>query len=211
MKKENTIDIRPVTTETVTITLKGETPLILNKMSDPTVRLLTDQRKNKSKKVEEPNEWEEIITSIHWKDKLPKDIVYNEETYNELLKTNQPCITAYGLKESWKQAVVRNEIDKYSTKFSSAVTMLGDGLFPVRFTEAFVDEKLMSPKKGSPVLVRLNRFTGWEADVKFSYIVGGACSLEQILQVIALAGFGLGIGSSRNVGYGRYSIDKATS
>lgn len=211
MKKENTINIRPVTTETVTITLKGETPLILNKMSDPTVRLLTDQRKNKSKKVEETNEWEDIITSIHWENQLPKDIVFNEETYKELLKTNRPCITAYGLKESWKQAVVRNELDKYSTKFHAAVTMLGEGLIPVRFTEAFVDEKLMSPKKGSPVLVRLNRFTGWEADVKFSYIVGGAYSLEQILQVIALAGFGLGIGSSRNVGYGRYSIDKATA
>jgi hypothetical protein len=211
MKKENTISIKPINTETVTVTLRGDTPLILNKMDDPTARLLTDQRKNKSKSVEEVNEWEKIITSIHWENPLPRDIVYNEETYKDLLKNNRPCITAYGLKESWKQTVVRNELDKYSTKFDSAVTMLGNGLYPIKFTEAFVDEKLMSPKKGSPILARLNRFTGWEAEVKFSYIVGGAYSLEQILQVIALAGFGIGIGSNRKVGYGRYSVDKATA
>ena len=35
---------------------------------------------------------------------------------------------------------------------------------------------------------------------------GGAYSLEQIIQVIGLAGFGGGIGSGRTSGYGRYHI-----
>ena len=206
MKKEREIVIKPIETETVTVTIRGTADLILNKMNDRTVRALTEERKNKSKTIAEANPWEDIITSIHWEKPLPKDIIYSEETYRDLLKNNRPCITGFGLKESWKQAVTRNEIDQYSTKFNNAVHIVGSDNIPIRFTESYIDEKLMSPKKGAPVLARLNRFTGWEADVKFSYLVGGTYSLEQIIQVIGLAGFGLGIGSGRNSDYGRYEI-----
>ena len=57
-----------------------------------------------------------------------------------------------------------------------------------------------------PVLARLNRFTGWTADVTIRYLEGGTDGLEQIVQIIQLAGFGLGIGSGRSSGYGRYSV-----
>lgn len=80
------------------------------------------------------------------------------------------------------------------------------GLVPITFAEHNVDEKLMSPKRGAPVLVRLNRFTGWKATFKVQWVEGGAYSLEQIIQIIGLAGFGGGIGSGRSSGYGRYHI-----
>lgn len=76
---------------------------------------------------------------------------------------------------------------------------------PTDFTEEG-DEKLMSPKKGAPVLVRLNRFSGWSATFTIQY-TENAYSLEQILNIIRLAGFGNGIGSGRTSGYGRYHIE----
>jgi hypothetical protein len=79
-------------------------------------------------------------------------------------------------------------------------------LIPVRFAEHYIDEKLMSPKRGAPVLVRMNRFSGWEADVTIQYIDGGAYGLEQIVQIVNLAGFGMGIGSGRTSGFGRYTV-----
>ena len=63
----------------------------------------------------------------------------------------------------------------------------------------------MSPKKGSPVLVRLNRFIGWSADIVVQYL-DNVYSEEQIINIVNLAGFGLGIGSGRTSGYGRYSV-----
>jgi hypothetical protein len=80
-------------------------------------------------------------------------------------------------------------------------------LVPIEFAEHYVDEKLMSPKRGAPVLTRQNRFTGWKATITVQYMGGGSFSAEQIVNVINLAGFGLGIGSGRSSGYGRYHVE----
>ena len=103
--------------------------------------------------------------------------------------------------------MVRNEISQYATKFNASVNVVGQGdnLVPIKFAEHHVDEKLMSPKKGAPVLVRLNRFSGWSADITISF-VDTAYSMEQIINIVNLAGFGLGIGSGRSSGYGRYKV-----
>lgn len=205
MAKERPIELKPVSIGIVEITIVGDGDLILNKMNDPTTRALTDQRKDKAKKIEKTNEWEEIITSIHWRDGKPSDMT--EEGLKEALINNAPCITAFGLKKSFCAAVVRNEIDTYSTKFDACVNIVSKGgLIPIEFAEHYVDEKLMSPKKGAPVLVHLNRFSGWSAKLTISYIEGGAYSLEQIVNIINLAGFGIGIGSGRSSGYGRYHV-----
>jgi hypothetical protein len=78
-------------------------------------------------------------------------------------------------------------------------------LVPITFAEHYIDEKLMSPKKGAPVLVRLNRFSGWSATLTVQYMEN-VYSAEQIVNIINLAGFGLGIGSGRSSGYGRYHV-----
>lgn len=204
--KEKTITVKPITLNTATITISGDGDLILNKMNDVSTRQLVEQRKNKAKTVEEPNEWEQIITAMHWRDGKPT--TFSKESLEDALKNNAPCITSFGLKKSFEQTVVRCGIDKYSTKFSNSVNVVAtNGLIPIRFTEHNVDEKLMSPKRGAPVLVRLNRFSGWTADITVQYVEGGEYSLEQIVQIIGLAGFGGGIGSGRTSGYGRYHIE----
>ena len=205
MAKETTITIKPIEINTMRITIEGDSDLILNRMNKRTVEMLTDQRKDKGKTIREVNVWEDIITSMHWRDTLPNQ--YDEKTLERLLKENAPCISAFGLKKSFGQAVVRNEIDKYSTKFDASVNIVAPGnLIPISFAEHYVDEKLMSPKRGAPVLSRQNRFTGWKATFTVQYMDGGSYSAEQIVQVINLAGFGLGIGSGRTSGYGRYHV-----
>ena len=208
-KSENKIVIPPITEKSVVLTIVGESDLILNKMNKRTIEMLTDERNDKGKAIREQNQWEDIITAVHWRDPLPKNIEYSEETLKDLLTNNAPCISAFGLQKSLCQAVTRNEIDKYSTKFDASVSVTApNNLIPIRFSEHFVDEKLMSPQRGRPVLVRLNRFTGWSADVMIRYLDGGAYRLEQIIQIVQLAGFGLGIGSGRSSGYGRYSVSQ---
>ena len=208
MKDKNikAITVKPVELNTVTISIVGDGDLILNKMNDVTTRELTDKQKNKAKSVEEKNEWEQIITAIHWRDGKPA--TFSEESLKDALLHNAPCITAFGLKKSFEEAIVRNGIDTYATKFRNGVNIIAEnGLIPIRFHEHYVDEKLMSPKRGAPVLTRQNRFTGWSAEFTIQFIDGGAYSLEQIIQIIGLAGFGGGIGSGRSSGYGRYHIE----
>lgn len=204
-RKEEVIEIRPLNIKTADIVIVGDTDLILNRMNDISTRDMIDKRKDKAKDTAKPNVWEGIITSMHWYDGKPTN--FSEEGLKEALKNNAPCITGFGLKKSFGQAVVQNKIDTYATKFNAGVNIIAKGgLVPIKFTEHFIDEKLMSPKKGSPVLAILNRFSGWSAVFTIQY-TENAYSLEQIVNIINLAGFGNGIGSGRTSGYGRYHVE----
>jgi len=207
MEKTQTIELKPLGNRFMEVSIVGDSDLVLNRMNDVTIRTLIDKRKDKAKDTTKPNVWEEIITAMHWYKGKPTD--FSEEGLINALKENAPCITEFGLKKSFGDAVVRNEIDKYKTKFDAGVNVVtSGGLVPIKFSEHYIDEKLMSPKKGRPVLVHLNRFSGWSATFTVSYMES-VYSAEQIINIINLAGFGLGIGSGRTSGFGRYHVGSA--
>ena len=204
--EENVIEIKPLGNRYMDITIVGDSDLILNKMNDIYAKQLINKRKDKAKDVEKANVWEGIITSIHWYYGKPTE--FSETGLEDALKNNAPCITGFGLKKSFGDAVVRYGIDKYKTKFDANINVVSKGgLVPITFSEHYIDEKLMSPKKGSPVLVYLNRFTGWKATFTVSFMEN-VFSAEQIVNIINYAGFGLGIGGSRHNGYGRYHVSE---
>ena len=199
------IDVKPIVLNTIRVRIEGDSDLILNKMNRKNRQTLVDKQRNKSKTIAEPNMWEDLITAMHWRDGEPTN--YTEEGMKEALKNNAPCITTFGLKKSFEEAIVRNEIDKYATKFRNGVNVLSPkGLVPVTFGSHRVEEKLISAKKGSPVLSDQNIFSYWSAEFDVQFAEGGAFSIEQIIQIIGLAGFGGGIGSGRTSGYGRYHV-----
>lgn len=209
MKKTEVINVKPIDIKHATIFIEGDGDLVLNQMNARSTRVLTEKQSGKKTVTQQPNVWEDIITAVRWyKDTGMVDtyLESTEEKYHELLSTNKPCITAFGLKKSFCQAVVRNEIDTYSTKFDNAVNVVATkGLIPVDITGASIDERLMAPQKGSPVLVRINHFSGWSAKFDIAY-TDNIYTLDQIVNIINLAGFGLGIGSGRTSGYGRYHV-----
>ena len=210
-KNENTVALFDIEGKIkhMRVYIEGDGDIVLNKMNNREFRKLTAPDRKAVKEV--PNYWEDVVTSIHWRDKLPVKDTYTEcteETMKYALENNAPCITAFGLKKSFEQAVTRNEIDKYSTKFSNAVNINAvDGLVPIEFCGWRLDEKVMSPQRGSAVSVRLNHFHNWKANFVVDYL-DHVYSRDQILNVINLAGFGLGIGSGRSSGFGRYHIVK---
>jgi len=189
------------------VTVEGDGDLILNKMNARNERWLLGGRD--SGVEERSNVWEDIITSIHWYKPLECEDTYkecNEEMMMSLLKENKPCISAFAFKKSFGDATVRNEIDTYATKINTAVNVVAvGGLIPIEFGGWSVEKRLMSPKKGKPLTVHLNHFHNWSAKIQIDYM-DHVFSRDQILNIINLAGFGLGIGSGRTSGYGRYHI-----
>lgn len=206
-KKSDQIEIKAIEPKVITVKICGDSDLVLNCMNAPTKRALMNVRKDKAKDIEKPNKWEEIITSVHWLNPVTD---YSEEGLRDALENNSPCITSTGLKKSLQDAVVQNKISTYSTGFRATVNVVGQKgvLIPVKFAMHHIDELLMSPQRGKPVLVRLNRFTGWSADITLSYLEN-VYGTEQILNILNLAGFGIGIGSSRSSGFGRYHVTDA--
>ena len=134
---EKSIVLKPINVKTARIFIEGDGDLVLNKMNARNQRtLMADDRNSVN---ERPNKWEDVITSIHWLNGIPTKDTYtecDEQMMLDQLKNNKPCVTAFGLKKSFEQAVVRNEIDSYSTKFSNAVNVvMPKGLVPVTFAE----------------------------------------------------------------------------
>lgn len=221
--KEKTIVLQPMNVKHMIVHIVGDGDLVLNCMNASNSRALAaDDRKVAGLwEAQHRNKWEDVITSIHWEKPLtfhgeiiPDDYVelngdnsiYCEEMMMENLASNAPCISAFGLKKSWGEAVVRNEMDKYSTKFNASVNIVAaNNLVPVKFTDWRLDTRLMSPKKGSPITTRLNHFSGWSADIHVSF-VDNVYTDAGVIKVIDAAGFGLGIGSGRTSGYGRYHV-----
>ncbi len=210
-QKETEVVIKKINVEHATILIEGKGDLVLNCMNASNTRqLIAEDRKTQGVwEAQHKNKWEDIITSIHWRDSLPVDDT-NKECSEELLKflleNNAPCITAFGLKKSWGQAVVRQEIDKYSTKFDSAVNIVTNGgLIPIKFAEWKLDERLMTPKRGAPITTRMSHFVGWSAEIPIEYTTN-VFNLSAIMTIVNYAGFSLGIGSGRTSGYGRYTI-----
>lgn len=208
MKKENVINVAPIVIHTATIKIVGDSDLILNKMDYYQEAKLVAIQTNQPVPTDPPVPWRIIISKLNWRDGEPTD--YTEEGFKKALVENAPCIHAYGLKNSWGEAVTRNGIEQYSTRFKANVNILAKGnLIPIEFTENYIDEKLIAPRKGKPpVYTQLNRFTGWSAEVTIQYL--NEYSLDQIVQIINLAGFSMGIGSGRSSGYGRYHIEGVT-
>lgn len=208
MKKDSSIiEIEPIKVKHAIITIEGDGDLVLNQMNARNRRALLAEDRKKVREV--PNPWEDVITAIHWRDPLNVTDTYSEcseEMLKDLLRNNAPCISAFGLKKSIGQAVVRNEIDKYATKVDNAVNIVAArNLVPISFARWTLEETLMSPKRGAPITVRLSHFSGWKASFKMDY-TDHVYSLDQLCSFINLAGFGLGIGSGRTSGYGRYHI-----
>lgn len=94
--KETVIEMKPIKIKNVVIAIAGDGDLVLNKMNDVVSKELIDKRKDKAKDLSKPNEWEKIITAMHWRDGKPTD--FSEEGMIRALRENAPCITAFGLK-----------------------------------------------------------------------------------------------------------------
>ena len=222
-KKETTSEVEEIVIqkakiENAIIVIEGDGDLVLNRMNAANERALiaVDRKKQALWEAQHVNFAEQIITSMHWRDGIPvmgdnsdglaTNRECNMDMFENMLKNNAPCITAFGLKKSWCQAVVRNEIDKYSTKFDNAVNIVAPrGLVPITFATHFIDTRLMTPKRGAPVTCRLNHFQGWKAEIPISY-TSHVYSISEIATIIDYSGFGLGIGSGRTSGYGRYHV-----
>lgn len=212
MAKSQTIELKNIEVKNAQVFIVGDSDLILNKVNARYERELREIACGNKTVKEVPNMWEDIITAVKWNVPFPCKNTYDEmdeETYKYMIQNGKPCISSYGLWKSIADAVVRNEVDgknTKTTKIKNAVSILAnDNSIPIDFSEAYVDSRVMPLKKGGHTITNLNRFTGWSCNFTIRY-TENVYTLNQIINFINLAGFGLGIGSGRSSGYGRYHV-----
>ncbi len=214
MAKSEIVELKPIEVKTAQVFIVGDSDLILNKTNARYERECYEIDNGNKVVKETPNMWEDVLTSVKWTIPFPVKDTYkelDESHYRYMLENGKPCISSYGLWKSIGDAVVRNEIDTYATKIRNAIMIIAkDNAIPVDFAEASVDTVVMPLKKSGHTIAKLNRFSGWKCNFTLRY-TENVYSLTQLINFINLAGFGLGIGSSRNSGYGRYHVENVTA
>lgn len=206
-KKVKEISINAMPIDTIIVTLQGDSDLILNRMCRRNRQDLLDKQAGRPKNTDAHNDWEDAATSLHWLNPIGE--VKSEEDFNALFENNSPCISAFGLVKSFSQTVSRFGFDAKGTEFAANVQVIAhNNLIPIRFAEHHLDEKLLpsNTMARTPVRSLQNRFSGWTAEIEVKYVDNGKFTVDQIIQIIQYAGFGIGIGAGRSSGYGRYHV-----
>lgn len=219
---KQTLKIEPLKETKMHIQLIGDSDLILHGRSRYYVQ--SEVWKQSHDKGAEPpaiykqgkNVWEQLITSIHWKQPIQfhdEDIMlYTEDEWKDYMQNNQPCILAIAFYKSFVESFItffKDSIKKNGTDVKRALNMEGT-LFPITFSEVEVQHSIVPTQGGksggsSSVIASYNLFHGWKCEIDIS-CPNIAFPYETVLSIVQTTGRYIGVGSQRMNGYGKYHI-----
>lgn len=196
-KKQETngieISIPPIDKTETIITIIGDTPLIMNAFSEKARRMILDKQQQKAKKPKEAkNEWECLINSLNWLTEKPKE--YTKEVFEKVIKTARFGFPSIGVKAAAIAAAYRADLIK------NKVCMQGAFHIPTEYVEIKGDltmreDMVKIPMGGADVVFR-GEFKNWYSTFTVTYNAN-RISLEQLIQLINLGGYEVGIGDWR--------------
>lgn len=221
MAKTKTIELTSLPIRKVTVSLVGDTDLILCKKPRSFERLeIFKQSHPKGTKIppeyQQPyNMWERLITSVHWLKPIQfhdeDNELYTEEEWKHYMETNKPCILGKAFKDSMKEAFIscgfKESTGKNGTDYMRT-TVISE-INPISFADVGYDQHLVMTSGLSRVnvLTQQNVFHGWRCDIEVTFLES-AIPLSTICELITAAGTFIGVGSRSGEGYGRYHIEE---
>lgn len=195
-RKESVIELAPIEIKETTITIKGDTPLIVNNFDEKTRQQLLDMQMKKAKSTsrEPKNPIESFMRSLNWLTKMPEE--FTIESFEKALKDGAKFgFPATGIKKSAISGAYRNKFAK------DKVSLYGAFHIPLEFVEIKYDEIRMREDMvrvgiNSPDIRHRAEFIGWSMTFPIRY-VENTYSLEQIINFFNMGGFAVGLGENR--------------
>lgn len=219
MAKEKIIEVSALPIRQVTVTLIGDSDLILCKKAR-SFELLEIFKQSHPKgtkipaKYQQPyNMWERLITSVHWLNPIEfhddDHELYTEEEWKHYMETNKPCILGKAFKDSMKEAFISCGFKESTGKNGTDLirTTRFSEINPVSFEQVSYDQHLAMTSGLSRVnvLTQQNVFKEWSCELTITYLES-TIPLSTIIELLTAAGTFIGIGSRRGEGFGRYHI-----
>jgi len=196
--KTKKIEVKPLKTETIIVTIEGDSDLILNKMTDSSIKEIADSQTGKTgKKTKEAiNQWQRLVEGIHWMDGKEDD--FTEDGWKNAIEKNRVGYDASGIKKGLCDAAVRVLGESKSTITNANIQVIPEkmNLVPIEFDQVSIDESIITNWKGNAFLTYRNVFSGWKSQFKIQFMPDNI-SLEQVVELIQAMGFAGGIGAHR--------------
>lgn len=210
-KTEEVIEIKAIQNKQTKIQIIGDTPLIVHAWSDKAKRMMLEaqQKKNKTKAHDVRDPYDEFINSMYWLTEKPDSTVEAfEKAVADGAKWGFPvgAIKMAGNAAAYRNGWVKNQMQLRGSYFLK--TEWGD-MAEIISDTPIIREDMVRIGMGSADLRYRAEFQNWRMEMILEYNASGDLSLEQIMNVINLGGYSVGIGEWRpekDGDFGRYHI-----
>jgi len=199
-KNEEIIDIKPLNSQTITLHIVGDTPLIMHAWSEKAKRMMLEAQMglSKGKKKEYKNPVEDFIDSMYWIEGKPTE--YTEEAFNEAIANGARFgFPVTGFKQSAISSAYRMGWSKNKVSLQGEFFFEADenGLIEIKSDAPIMREDMVKVGMGTADLRYRGEFRNWSADIVMRYNANGSYSLENIINMINAGGYVCGVGEWR--------------
>lgn len=210
-KTEEVVEIRPLDNKQVKVQIIGDTPLIVHAWSDKAKKMMLEAQqkvtKTKAKDIRDP--YDEFVNSMYWLTEKPESTVEAfEQAVANGAKWGFPvgAIKMAGNSAAYRAGWVKNQMQLRGSYFLK--TEWGD-MAEIKGDTPIIREDMVRIGMGSADLRYRAEFRNWSMEMILEYNASGELTLEQILNVMNLGGYSVGIGEWRpekDGDFGRYHI-----
>lgn len=210
-KTEEIVEIRPLDNKQVKVQIIGDTPLIVHAWSDKAKKMMLEAQqkvtKTKAKDIRDP--YDEFINSMYWLTEKPESTV---EAFDQAVANGAKwgfpvgAIKMAGNSAAYRAGWVKNQMQLRGSYFLK--TEWGD-MAEIKGDAPIIREDMVRIGMGSADLRYRAEFRNWSMEMILEYNASGELTLEQILNVMNLGGYSVGIGEWRpekDGDFGRYHI-----
>lgn len=212
-KEETIVEIKPLDIKRVNIRIVGDTPLIVHRWSEKAKKEILDKQmkttKTKGKDARDP--YDDFIQSLYWLENKPE--ISTPDAFEEAVKNGAKwgfptnSIKQAGNSAAYRLGWVKNQMSLRSTYF---ITSEYGELAEIKGSIPRMREDSVKIGMGTSDLRYRGEFENWYMDLTLEYNASGDITLEQILNIINVGGYGCGLGEwrpERDGINGRYHVD----
>lgn len=212
-KEETIVEIKPLDIQRVNIRIVGDTPLIVHRWSEKAKKEILDKQmkttKTKGKDARDP--YDDFIQSLYWLENKPE--ISTPDAFEEAVKNGAKwgfptnAIKQAGNSAAYRLGWVKNQMSLRSTYF---ITSEYGELAEIKGSIPRMREDSVKIGMGTSDLRYRGEFENWYMDLTLEYNASGDITLEQILNIINVGGYGCGLGEwrpERDGINGRYHVD----
>lgn len=199
-KKVEVVAIKPIEMQTVEITIKGDTPLIMHAWSEKAKRMMLEaqQGKAKGKKKDVKNPVEDFINSMYWLTEPPTE--GTEEAFDKAIAKGAKFgfpITAFkqaAISAAYRMGWVK---DKMGLRGAFFIESDYGEMVEIKSDVPVMREDMVKIGMGTADLRYRGEFRNWSATFRVKYNVNGQFNLENIINIINAGGTICGVGEWR--------------
>lgn len=215
-KKEELVEIKALDIKRTNIRIVGDTPLIVHAWSEKAKQMMLDAQmgKNKVKKKELRDPFDDFINSMYWLTEKPTEST--PEAFKKAIKNGAKfgfsvgALKQAGNSAAYRMGWVKNQMQLRGSYFIRSE--FGE-FFEIKGSVPEMREDMVRIGMGSADLRYRAEFKNWYADMELEYNASGAMSLEDIINVLNCGGYVCGLGEWRpekDGSFGTYHVELAS-